>query len=95
MPRRRRPHYFRSLVHMVPGVVVGGLAVFMERLDQVRCSLIPKTIACPATLPDWAYIAAAFVFIGSGVVTSWAWYKDHVRGDYESDLFNGTDRYRD
>lgn len=95
MPRRRRPHYFRSLVYLVPGVVVGGLAAFIERLDQVRCSLIPKTIACPATLPDWAYIVSAFVFVGSGVVTCWAWYKDHGRGDYAFDVMHGKDGYRD
>ena len=35
MPRRRRPHYFRSLVYMLPGVGVGVLAVFVERIDQV------------------------------------------------------------
>ncbi len=57
--------------------------------------MVPATVACPEMIPAWGYLVALVVFIGSVARTCWAWYKDHVRGDYEIDVMMGKDRYRD
>lgn len=96
MPRKRRePNYFRSLVNLWPAVVAGGVVLFTDRIDAVLCSMMPKTVKCTPMLPAWLYILAFVVVVVSLVWTCWAWYKDHVQGDYQMDLVHGTDRYRD
>lgn len=95
MPRRRRPNYYRSLVSLLPGIAVGGAALFIKSLDDVRCSMVPATIACPEMIPVWGYFMALAVVVSSIAWTCWAWYKDHVHGDYQLDVMTGVDRYRD
>lgn len=95
MARRRRPSYFRSLRNLLPAVIAGGGALFVDKVDGVRCSMMPKTVQCPPMLPSWFYIVALAVAVASIAWTAWAWYKDHVQGDYVMDLMHGTDRYRD
>ena len=95
MARRREPNYFRSLINLWPALAAVGGAQIIEMIDGALCSRMPKTVGCTPLLPAWFYILAFAVVIVSCVWTCWAWYKDHVRGDYQMDLVHGTDRYRD
>jgi hypothetical protein len=95
MARRRRPGYFRSLRNLLPAVVAIGGVLFTDKVDSVLCSMMPKPVQCVPMLPAWLYIAALCVAAASIAWTAWAWYKDHVQGDYAMDLMHGTDRYRD
>ena len=95
MARRRRPRYFRSLRNLLPAVIAGGALLFTDKVDRVRCSMMPKMVECLPMLPIWLYVAALCVAVVSIAWTAWAWYKDHVQGDYLVELMHGTDRYRD
>ena len=95
MARRRKPNYFRSLSALWPGFIAGVAVAFIDRIDAVLCSMVPASVACPATLPGWAYVAVALIVFASVAWTCWAWYKDHVRGEYLMDVMHGIDRYRD
>ncbi|WP_156955532.1 hypothetical protein [Polaromonas glacialis] len=95
MARRRRPKYFKSLWYLLPAVIAFGGVLFTDTVDSVLCARMPKTIDCAPMLPTWLHIAALCVAVVSIVWTAWAWYKDHVQGDYLVDLMHGTNRYRD
>jgi hypothetical protein len=93
MPRRRKPKYLRSLVNLLPGLFVGAGACVISHFDE--CSMMPAAVECPGLIPAWGYLVAFAAVIGSVAWTCWAWYKDHIRGDYEADVMMGKDRYRD
>ena len=95
MPRLRRTNYFRALVFLIPGLLAIGIVVFADRVDDVLCRYLAVAGVCGSLLPNWFYLALAAVAAVSVVLTSWALYKDHVRGDYDWDLVAGVDRYRD
>lgn len=95
MARRRKPSYFRSLVNLVPAVIAGGAVWFTDVMHGVLCSRMPVTAQCGPMLPTWLYLAALGVVFASVSWTCWAWYKDHVQGEYIVDLTHGADRYRD
>ena len=92
MARRSRPSYFRSLANLWPAVLAIGGVLFTDTVDGVLCSMMPKTVECASVQPAWFYMVALGVTIASIAWTAWAWYKDHVQGDYVVDLMHGTKR---
>ena len=90
MPRRRTPRHLRSLVNLLPGLFAGAGALAVSLFDE--CSMMPATVECQGLIPAWGYLVAFAVVIASIAWTCWAWYKDHVRGDYEAVMMMGKDR---